>query len=100
SATELCRSVVVLWLRPCIPSIECRRDPVVNAGDSFLHSFAAVPVLVAVAEFPCFVLTGARSTWNRRPAKRASFHAHIDFNRRIATRIKNFATDNIANRSR
>ena len=83
-AIELDQFVVDLSLVACIPAFECRRDLLVHIGDCFLHTFAAEPAFVAVAQFPCFMLTGARPAWNRRPPQRAAFHAHIHLDRRIA----------------
>src|SRR5439155_4198503 len=84
-AVKLDQLVVDFPLVARIPAFENRRDLIVNVGGCLLDTFAAEPAFLAIPQFPCFMLAGARSAWNRRPSKRTAFDAHIDFNCRIAT---------------
>ena len=61
--------------------------------DSSQDTFAAVTLLVAVAQFPRLVFTGARATRYRGAAQRAALKMDIHLNRRIATRVQNLASD-------
>jgi hypothetical protein len=67
-----------------VPSFERRRDLLVNVGHRFLNTFATEPILVPVAQFPCFMFARARSARYRRASKYTAFKAHINFNGRIA----------------
>jgi hypothetical protein len=82
-----------------IPAFESRSNLIVDIGDCFLDTFAAESRLIAIAQFPCFMFAGACSAWNRRPAKRAPFQSHIDFDSRIAARIQDFAANNVTNQT-
>ncbi len=96
-AVEFDQLSVDLRLVQRVPSFEGRRDLVVNIGHCFLDAFAAEPALVAVTQFPCFMFAGARSAWDRCPAKCPAFNADINFNGGITARIQNFAGTDSAN---
>ena len=71
-----------------------RRDRFIHVRDGFGHAFAAVALLVAIAQFPRFMLAGARAARNGRAPEAAAFEMHIDFDGRIAARIENLARVN------
>jgi len=74
-----------------VPSLENRRNLLVNIGNGFSYAFAAESALVTVAQFHCFMLACARPARNGSPSKRAVFNTDIDLDCRIAARIQNFA---------
>ena len=90
-----------LAIDPClverIEPRERRGNYFVDATHRFGDAFAAVTFLVAIAQFPRFMLAGAGATRNRRASERASLEVDIDFDGRVAARIKNLARADFAN---
>jgi hypothetical protein len=80
-----------------IPVFESGSNLIVDVGDCFLDTFAAESRFIAIAQFPCFMFSGACAAWNQRPAKRAALQSHINFDSRIAARIQDFAGNNVTN---
>ena len=64
----------------------------VDVGNGFLHAFALIAVLVAVAKLKGFVDACGSSRRNCCTAKSARFQCYVYFYGRIASRIKYFAT--------
>ena len=84
SAVELDQLVIDLRLLPRFPAFYCGRDWTINVADGLEHAFAAVTFLVAIAQFPRLMLTGAGAAGNGRATHRAPLQVHIDFDGGIA----------------
>ena len=69
-------------------------DLAVHRGDGFLDALAAI-ALAAVAQFHRFMRAGRGAGGNRSAAERAVFETDIDFDRRVAAGIEDFAGDDI-----
>ncbi len=62
-----------------------------------LHAFAHIAALVAVTEFESLVLACGCTGGNSCTTHNAAFKNYVNFYCRIATRVKNLATDNLFN---
>ena len=77
-----------------------RRDRLIDGGDRFGHAFAEVAFLVAIAQFPRFVLSGARAARDRSSPEPAPIEMDIHFDRRIAARIENLPRSDLVDAGR
>ncbi len=68
----------------------------VDVFDCLLDTLAAVPALVSVTKFNCFVCSGRRTRGHRGPAHRPVVQADIHLDGRVAPRVENFPpADNV-----
>ena len=81
-----------------VPALQRGCDFLINVSNGAHDALSAKSFLVAVAQFPRFMLAGARAARNGRPTKRAAFQSHLGFDRRITTRIENLARVNCNDR--
>src|SRR5690349_17663804 len=65
--------------------------------DGFLHTLAAVPLLVAVAQLRGFMGSGGGARGHRGAAEGAVFQGHVHFDGGIAAGVENFAADDVDN---
>jgi len=75
------------FLRAGVKSPEGIGNSPVHIPDRFEDAFAAITLLIAIPQFPCFMLTRAGTTRHGCSSERATFQSHIDFNGGIAARI-------------
>ena len=90
-SVELDQFLVDLPLFERVPTSDGRRNCFRYAADRLDDAFSAVTFLVAVAQFPRFVLAGACAARNRRASHRATVQMYVHFNSRIPARIQNLA---------
>ena len=90
---ELDELAIDRFLVERIGAREAVRDRFVDRAHGFQDALAAVALLVAIAQFPRFVLARAGAARNRGAAEGAALQVDIDFHRRVAARIKNFARE-------
>ena len=74
-------------------------DPFVDVRHGLRNSAAEILLLVAVAQFPCFVHAGAGAAGNGGPAERAVDQGHVDLNGRIAAAVENLSGLNVNDRT-
>jgi hypothetical protein len=67
------------------------RDFAVHVRDGGPHAFAPVARPVTVTQFERFTFAGRRARRHRGAPERAALERDVDFDRRIAPRIQNFA---------
>ena len=68
----------------------------VHVGHRLGHALAEVAILHAVAQFPGFVLAGARAARHDRAADRAAGELDVRFDGRIAAGVEDLAGVNIS----
>ena len=88
---ELDQLAINRFLIERIGTREALRDGFIDRTHGFRNALAAVALLVAIAQFPRFMLARAGAARNRRAPECAALQVDIDFNGRIAARIKNLA---------
>ena len=69
-------------------------NDLIDVRNSFERAFAEVATFVAVAELESFILAGGCAGRNGCATDHAALENDIDFDSRIAARIKNLTTDN------
>src|SRR6185437_13802216 len=67
----------------------------VDGLDRVLHAFAEIAGVIAVAQLDRLMRTGRGTRRHRCPSQRAILQHDIDFDRRIAAAIENFAADDV-----
>src|SRR5262249_17242199 len=64
----------------------------VDVVDGLQHTFAEIALLVAVAQFKCFVFACRGARRNNRAAARTVLQHAVDFNCGVSTRIQDFSS--------
>src|SRR5205823_14531040 len=80
-----------LCLLEGVPPRDGGSDCLEDAKDRLADAFAAVTLLVAIPQFPGFMLAGARATGHGRAAHRPSLEMHFYLDGWISARVQNFA---------
>ena len=86
-------------LAGCVDAGQRLRDFAVHGGDGVQNALALVARLVAVAQLHRLMRAGGGAGGDGRAAEGAVFERHVDFHRRVAPAVENFAGVDVDDRA-